>query len=125
MQSAAKGDRTTSVIWGVKGDLWHAVSLWLFVAAGLLLVISVIRAEARRPVMYLLFLTIVVLFYWVLPRRPRLWLIFLSSLTFYGFWRVEFLPLLLVSTATEYWVARAILSCSIHQRCLTRARKGA
>ena len=61
-----------------------------------------------NSVTYLIFLALVVSLYWVLPRRPRLWLVFLSSLTFYGFWRVEFLPVLLLSTVTDYWVARAI-----------------
>lgn len=58
MLSAAKGNGTTLLIWGVRVDLWHEVSFWLFVAAGLLLVISLIRVEARRPVIYLSFLTI-------------------------------------------------------------------
>jgi hypothetical protein len=49
-----------------------------------------------NSITYLVFLAIVVSLYWVLPRTPRLWLIFLSSLVFYGFWRVEFLPLLLL-----------------------------
>jgi D-alanyl-lipoteichoic acid acyltransferase DltB (MBOAT superfamily) len=34
-----------------------------------------------------------------------LWLIFLSSLVFYGFWRVEFLPVMLLSVITDYIVA--------------------
>ncbi len=61
-----------------------------------------------NSVTFLLFLAIVVPLYWVLPRTARLWLVFLASLAFYGFWRVEFLPLLLVSTVTDYVAARAI-----------------
>lgn len=61
-----------------------------------------------NSVTYLLFLAIVVVLYWHMPRRPRLWMIFLGSLTFYGFWRVEFLPVMLVSTLVDYWAARAI-----------------
>lgn len=57
---------------------------------------------------YLVFLCGVVALYWSLPRRPRLWLIFLASLTFYGFWRVEFLPLMLLSAFTDYAVSLAI-----------------
>ena len=38
---------------------------------------------------YLLFLTVAVILYWSLPRRPRLWMLFIASLIFYGFWRVE------------------------------------
>ena len=44
----------------------------------------------------------------VLPRRARLWLLFLSSITFYGFWRVEFLPVMLASTVVDYFAARGI-----------------
>jgi len=35
-------------------------------------------------------------------------MIFLASLTFYGFWRVEFLPVMLASTIVDYGAARAI-----------------
>ncbi|MFQ5507755.1 MAG: MBOAT family O-acyltransferase [Leptospirillia bacterium] len=61
-----------------------------------------------NSVTYLLFLALVVMLYWRLPDRPRLWLVFAASLTFYGFWRLEFLPLLLVSTATDYLISRRI-----------------
>ena len=55
---------------------------------------------------YLLLLFLVVTLYWILPYRARLLLIFSASLTFYGFWRVEFLPLLLLSTIVDWWVAQ-------------------
>jgi D-alanyl-lipoteichoic acid acyltransferase DltB (MBOAT superfamily) len=58
-----------------------------------------------NSVTYLLFLLIVVALYWLLPRRPRLWMIFISSLVFYGFWKVEFLPVMLLSVVTDYFVA--------------------
>ena len=58
-----------------------------------------------NSVTYLVFLVGVVSLYWCLPRRPRLWLLFLASLMFYGFWRVEFIPLLMLSTITDYVVA--------------------
>ncbi len=57
---------------------------------------------------FIVFLAAMVSLYWALPRRPRLLLLFGGSLVFYGFWRVEFIPLLLISTATDYWVARGI-----------------
>lgn len=57
---------------------------------------------------YLLLLALVVALYWNLPYRARLLLIFGSSLVFYGFWRVEFLPLLLLSTTIDYVVARTM-----------------
>jgi len=61
-----------------------------------------------NSVSFLIFLALVVPLYWSLPRTPRLWLIFLSSIMFYGFWRVEFIPLMLFSTLVDYTAARAI-----------------
>lgn len=54
---------------------------------------------------YAVFLAIVVPLYWVLPYRARLWLIFLSSLTFYGFWRWEYTFLMMVPMAIDYFAA--------------------
>ena len=51
------------------------------------------------------FLPAVVVLYWYFPERARLWFILLSSLIFYGFWRIEFVPLLLFSAALDYWLA--------------------
>lgn len=65
-----------------------------------------------NSVTYLLFLFAVTALYWLLPRRPRLWLILLSSIAFYGFWRVEFVPLLLLSAATDFFAARSIHASS-------------
>lgn len=55
---------------------------------------------------YLLLLIFVVILYWFLPYRARLLLIFSASLTFYGFWRFEFVPLLLFSAAIDWWCSR-------------------
>ncbi len=57
---------------------------------------------------YLFFLFAVVCLYWQLPQKGRNVLIFLASLTFYAFWRVEFLGILLLSTVTDYVVALKI-----------------
>jgi D-alanyl-lipoteichoic acid acyltransferase DltB (MBOAT superfamily) len=61
-----------------------------------------------NSVTFLLFLAIVLALYWLLPRRPRIWLLFLSGLVFYGFWRVEYLVILLASAVTDYLAALAI-----------------
>lgn len=53
---------------------------------------------------YFLLLITAVVFYWNLSYRPRLWMIFASSLLFYGFWRTEYLIILLISSYTDYWV---------------------
>ena len=71
-----------------------------------------------NSVTFLLFLTVVVVLYWTLPRRARLWMLFLSSLAFYGFWRVEFVPVMLASALTDYWV-----SLAIHRSSDPRRRK--
>lgn len=62
-----------------------------------------------NSVTFCLFLFIVVTTYWCLPwQRARMWFLFLSSLVFYGFWRIEFLPLMLFSTFVDYFAALRI-----------------
>jgi D-alanyl-lipoteichoic acid acyltransferase DltB (MBOAT superfamily) len=65
---------------------------------------------------YILFLIAIVGSYWLLPQKGRTVLIFLASLTFYAFWRVEFLIILLISTATDYYVAIGIFHSSSTKR---------
>lgn len=65
---------------------------------------------------YLLFLAIVVTLYWVLPYRARLLLIFSASLIFYGFWRIEFLPVLLLSIFVDWSVAQQMRGRSDRNR---------
>lgn len=57
---------------------------------------------------FLLFLLVVVSLSWILPRTPRLWMLFFASITFYGFWRLEFVLLLLTSVIIDYYLALAI-----------------
>lgn len=66
-----------------------------------------------NSVTYLLFLAAVVILFWLLPKRLRLWMIFLSSLTFYGFWRPEFLLVMLLSAGTDFFVAKRIEATDI------------
>lgn len=61
-----------------------------------------------NSVTYLLFLTLTICLFWILPKRPRLWLLFLASSTFYGFWRPEFLAVMFLSAVTDYFVAMRI-----------------
>lgn len=65
---------------------------------------------------FLLFLLIIVLIYWISTIRVRIWLVFLSSLVFYGFWRFDFLILLFASIITDYYVALGIESTSSVKR---------
>lgn len=57
---------------------------------------------------FLIFLVAVTTLYWVSPRRPRLFLLFLASIAFYGFWRLDFVALMLVSSTTDYLVSLAL-----------------
>lgn len=70
-----------------------------------------------NSVTFLVFLALVTALYWALPKRPRIWLLFLSSLTFYAFWRIEFLALMLISTLIDYVAARRIVEAP-HQKKL-------
>ncbi len=54
---------------------------------------------------YLLFLTLTVTSYWLLPHKFRIGLIFVSSCVFYGFWRPEFLLLIFISASIDYLAA--------------------
>jgi D-alanyl-lipoteichoic acid acyltransferase DltB (MBOAT superfamily) len=55
-----------------------------------------------NSVSFIAFLIVMVALYWLLPRRARLWMVFLGSCVFYSFWRVEFLPIMLLSAVTDY-----------------------
>ena len=59
---------------------------------------------------YLILLTSVVTLFWCISYNLRFYLIFLSSLIFYGFWKIEFIPLLLFSTILDWWVALKIVN---------------
>lgn len=57
---------------------------------------------------YALFLLLVVTAYWGIKNGGRQWIIFIASITFYGFWRLDFVLLLLFSTALDFFVAKQI-----------------
>tara|TARA_B100001057_G_C22871425_1_gene959101 strand:- start:1962 stop:3407 length:1446 start_codon:yes stop_codon:yes gene_type:complete len=61
-----------------------------------------------NSVTYLLLLFLVVLFYWILPNKFRLILIFSSSLIFYSFWKILFTPILLISVIVNWKVGNLI-----------------
>ena len=65
---------------------------------------------------FLLFLLIVVSLSWILPRTPRLWMLFIASITFYGFWRLEFVFLMLTSVIIDYYLALAIYRSKTKKR---------
>jgi D-alanyl-lipoteichoic acid acyltransferase DltB (MBOAT superfamily) len=57
---------------------------------------------------YLLFLPLVVALYFATPHRWRWALLLLASNVFYASWRLEFLPLLWLTTCVDYLVARTM-----------------
>ena len=65
---------------------------------------------------YILLLSLVVFFYWFLPYKARLIIIFISSLVFYGFWKILFIPILLISVIVDWIVAQKIYNCKIKKK---------
>ncbi|MEO6490240.1 MAG: MBOAT family O-acyltransferase [Ferruginibacter sp.] len=61
-----------------------------------------------NSISFIIFLIIVVLVYWRLPKTARLWLITLSSLLFYGFWKPEYTLLLIFAAVLDYFIANGI-----------------
>lgn len=57
---------------------------------------------------YLVFLTLVVVTYWMLQVRYRRWLILIASLAFYGFWRISFVLLITFSAFVDYYFSLKI-----------------
>lgn len=58
---------------------------------------------------YALFLPLVVVLYWPLPRLGRMALLLAASYFFYGLWDLRFLALLMASTGIDYFCARSMV----------------
>jgi len=54
---------------------------------------------------YVFFLAGVTLAYWLLPRTPRHLFLFVASITFYGFWRFDYVLIMLASAFTDFFAA--------------------
>lgn len=61
-----------------------------------------------NSITFLVFLTVVTLLFWITNVRTRTIILFIASITFYGFWRWDFVPLMLFSTLIDYLVSKAI-----------------
>ena len=57
---------------------------------------------------FIFFLILVLIFYWNFNLKNRLLLIFFSSLIFYGFWKIEFIPVLLFSIFIDFFASKKI-----------------
>ena len=62
---------------------------------------------------FLIFFIIFLILYWTLNLKLRLILIFFSSLLFYGFWRIDFIPLLLFSVLVDFFASKKIYQAKI------------
>ncbi len=56
---------------------------------------------------FLIFLPLVVGLYYLLPHRYR-WILLLASYFFYGYWKIEYLSLMIISTLLDYFVSNAL-----------------
>lgn len=61
-----------------------------------------------NTVSYLVFLTLAVAVFWLLPQRHRIWLLLGASLLFYGLWRWEFVALIVLSAFVDYYFSLKI-----------------
>jgi D-alanyl-lipoteichoic acid acyltransferase DltB (MBOAT superfamily) len=67
------------------------------------------RMIFNTPIFFFFFLVFVFLYGIVLARRrPRVYLIVVASLVFYGAWNYRFIPLLVFSAVADYFIAQAI-----------------
>ena len=63
----------------------------------------------NTPIFYLFFFIFVIFYGLVLLRhRPKIYLIVVASLVFYGAWNYRFIPLLVFSAVADYFIAQAI-----------------
>lgn len=57
---------------------------------------------------FLVFLTVMTVLFWVTSSKTRMVVLFIGSLTFYGFWRWDFVLLMLFSTIVDWSVSNAL-----------------
>ena len=66
---------------------------------------------------FLVFLPTVLLCYYLLPQKFRWILVLLASYFFYGFWKVEYLGLILFSTVVDFYVSQFLSKSEVaHKR---------
>ena len=69
-----------------------------------------------NSVTFIIFLIIVVVLYWILPRHVKMWMLLVASCAFYGFWRWEYLIVMFASALTDYYTALAIGNTSVNNK---------
>lgn len=71
-----------------------------------------------NSISFLLFFTIVVVFYYNLNKRNRFILLLISSFLFYSFWNWKYSFLLIISGITDYYVSKKIYESGIKKEKL-------
>jgi D-alanyl-lipoteichoic acid acyltransferase DltB (MBOAT superfamily) len=61
-----------------------------------------------NSVTFLVFLALVIVLYWTLPGKIKMWMLLIASCIFYGFWRWEYLGVMFISALTDYFTALEI-----------------
>lgn len=74
-----------------------------------------------NSVTFIVFLALVVVLYWTLPRKIKMWMLLIASCAFYAFWRWEYLSIMFVSALTDYYTAIAIGNTPVENK---RRRNG-
>lgn len=69
-----------------------------------------------NSITFVIFFVSVSVLYWLLPPRPRYWMLFMASLLFYAFWRWEYIFVMLISAMTDYFTARAMYATPLENK---------
>ena len=73
-----------------------------------------------NSVTFIVFLSVVVLLYWILPIPLKKWMLLIVSCVFYGFWRWEYLSIMFVSALTDYYTSLAIGNTPVEHKTKRR-----
>src|ERR1043165_1487701 len=65
---------------------------------------------------YVVFLSIIVALFWLLPPARRTWLVLFVSIIFYGLWRAEFVLLITFSAFVDYFFSLKIYDEAVKSR---------
>jgi D-alanyl-lipoteichoic acid acyltransferase DltB (MBOAT superfamily) len=65
---------------------------------------------------YFAFLFVAVIIYWLIPLRIGRWWLLLASIVFYGFWKVDFLFLIVFSAFVDFYVSLRIYDAATPRR---------
>ena len=61
-----------------------------------------------NSITFLLFLIFIIILYWTLPSKLKMWMLLIASCIFYGFWKWEYLTIMFASAITDYYTSLEI-----------------